>query len=98
VNAAIAVQRHSGRRFANWSQDMTKPFTVAILAATIITGPALAQSPRANNTTAHPYRQSFEAGDYKYCLKVEGSPGCMYNSWGQCEEDRLGRGGFCYSK
>jgi hypothetical protein len=77
---------------------MKRPITAAVLAATIITGPALAQPDRSNDTAAHPYAQSFEAGDYKYCLKVDASPGCMYNSVEQCQEDRLGKGGFCYSR
>jgi hypothetical protein len=97
---------------------MKKFIALAALAATIIAGPALAQTHRPRGTAAHgdgmamraygaaphadgaahPYGQSFEAGDYKYCMKTDGSPGCMYNSMQQCQEDRLGRGGFCYGK
>jgi len=52
----------------------------------------------AGASSLHPYRHSFEAGDYQYCLKTDGSPGCMYHSMQQCQEDRLGRGGFCWVK
>jgi hypothetical protein len=92
---------------------MNKLFTVAVLAATILTSPALAQqSHRSQRTAADPdftierangpagraYGQSMEKGDYKFCMKTDGSPGCIYNSMEQCMEDRQGRGGFCYSK
>jgi hypothetical protein len=101
------------------TSDMRTIITVAALAATIISGPALARPHHAHATAAqaggaaaraygavspargagaHPYGQSFEAGDYKYCMKTDGSPGCMYNSMEQCMEDRAGRGGFCYER
>jgi len=32
-----------------------------------------------------------------WCLKTDGSPGCIYATSDECLQDRLGRGGFCTS-
>src|SRR5215470_1175915 len=80
---------HEGRRSeGQGALDMRTIITVGALAATIISGPALARSHHSHATAAggaaaraygavspargvgaHPYGQSFEGGDYKYCMK-----------------------------
>jgi hypothetical protein len=76
---------------------------LALLAvATVVAPPAFAASHRhaaQSISVHHPYAQSFEAGDYKFCMRAtNGSPGCMFDSMEQCLADRLGKGGFCYGK